>query len=107
MFKFVSKALLSMVMDKDARATLERVQAAKKTEKASQNAEPVAQTAKPRLSVKREKTPEREALIQNAIKLHQEKAKVLDNLSPEEKEKLQVMAAMTFLGVDKLPPPKK
>lgn len=47
-------------------------------------------------------TPEREKLIQDAVRIHREKVKVLDELDPEAREKLAVMAMMV-LDPDSLP----
>lgn len=47
-------------------------------------------------------TPEREELIANAVRIHREKVKVLDELDPEAREKLAVMAMMA-LDPDSLP----
>jgi len=57
------------------------------------------QTAKPKA---RPMTPEREKLIQDAVRIHREKVKVLDELDPEAREKLAVMAMM-MLDPDSLP----
>lgn len=52
---------------------------------------------------KRETTPERERLIQEAMTIHREKSHILDDLAPETREKLMVMA-MYAMDPDSLPP---
>lgn len=44
-------------------------------------------------------TMERQALIQNALKIHGAKSKIFENLSEEERRKLQAMAVTAFSGV--------
>ena len=142
--KLLSKALLSVVMDKSAREKLadqqqSRFKPKKKSAKSDnrtpstgpmdaanqaealaqtiedalddarreavnpvprRNPAPVAkappqqrQTAKPKA---RPMTPEREKLIRDAVRIHQEKVQVLDELDPEAREKLAVMAMMVL-----------
>ncbi len=158
--KFVSNALLSMVMDKNAREKLAARNAAPKSAPksapkparapASASRKPAADSAaKPdrpldtaagavedlaqtiemaladarreavdgkktrrpaasKTSVaskpepKREMTPERQRLIEDAISIHQQKTRMLDDLDPEMREKLTVMALMA-LDPDSLP----
>lgn len=140
--KFVSNALLSVVMDKSARAKLKgmhgdtpsaRSPAPKTAElghDAAAAAEDLAQTIEMALADARVEaagkperiagggnaparpaarkqpakpmTPDREQLIRNAISIHREKAKILDDLEPEAREKLTVMALMA-LDPDSLP----
>ncbi|MEQ8664706.1 MAG: hypothetical protein RIC16_03195 [Rhodospirillales bacterium] len=152
--KFVSNALLSMVMDKSARKKLATMRGedeppaktARKKKKpelknparqdsrepnpiedAAAAAENLAQTielalADARVEAMQPKTsnptpkkkpspfdqpakpmtPDREQLIRDAINIHQQKSKVLDNLDPAVREKLTVMAMMA-LDPDSLP----
>jgi hypothetical protein len=53
---------------------------------------------------KKSMTPERKALINGAVALTKMKANVLDNLAPEQHEKLQAMAVASFTG--QMAPPK-
>ncbi|MDP6573064.1 MAG: hypothetical protein QGI63_06160 [Rhodospirillales bacterium] len=88
MFKFVSKALLPLVMDKEARKKLQ-------TLRGSGNGSP-PEAAPPESerppAEKREMTPEREELIRQAKAVHRAKAKILDDLSEEDRRKLHDVA---------------
>ena len=112
--KFVSKALLSVVMDKNARDRLETQKERKPARKAPPPAPPKAPSVAPpqaaeteetrqlimdslraaeqELTEKRDLTPDRQALIQQALDLQRTKAHVLDDLSQEDREKLYVVA---------------
>lgn len=129
--KFVSNALLSMVMDKSAREKLAKrrepdapaAPAAAKAgpvDQASDAAEELARTiemaladaraesgAQPRQASRpapqparaepaKPMTPEREKLIRDAIMIHRQKTQMLDQLDPEMREKLTVMAMMAL-----------
>lgn len=133
--KLVSKALLSVVMDKNARDNLEAGKKRKPAQKPGpQTAEPAApskerkaggpkagappsppppmaetedthqlimdalRAAEQELTEKRDMTPERQVLIQQAMALHRSKAHVLDDLSQEDREKLYVVAMETIRG---------
>ena len=74
MLKFVSNALLSLVMEKKAREKLEERRAA---QKASAGEE---QTAAPGANPKRETTPERQELIRNALAIQRAKRTVYQGL---------------------------
>lgn len=84
---FFKKALMSMVMDKQARRTAERRAEAKK------QAREDAANPKP---AKRPMTPERQALIKEALEVRRTQAKVLDELSPEARGKLLAMAVLAM-----------
>ncbi len=112
--KLVSKVLLSVVMDKNARDRLETRKKRKPARKAPPPASPKAPSVAPpqaaeteethqlimdalraaeqELTEKRDMTPDRQALIQQALDLQRSKAHVLDGLSQEEREKLYVVA---------------
>ena len=112
--KLVSKALLSMVMGKDARDRLETRKERNPARKAPIPASPEALSVAPpqaaetegthqlimdalraaeqELTEKRDMTPDRQALIRQALDLQRSKAHVLDDLSREEREKLYVVA---------------
>lgn len=73
-------------------------------EKRSRPPAPSATTSPPRRPAdKRPSTPERERLIQEAMAIHRQKSHVLDDLDPEAREKLMVMA-MYAMDPDSLPP---
>ena len=124
--KFVLKALLSFVLDKDAR---DRLEARKKTKPAKEkpspkpapeppNPEPVQpprqlktedtrelildslRVAEQELAEKPKMTPGRQALIQQAMNVRRSKEHVLNSLSQEQREKLYVVAIKTL----QLPP---
>lgn len=95
MLKFVSKALLPLVIDKQARRNLEeRRQAAKA---AADNA-PAAEDA-PATEGARPVTPEREELIRQARAVHRSKAKLLDDLSEEQRQRLYEIALKQLRGI--------
>ena len=119
--KFVSKALLSFVLDKDAR---DRLEARKNPSPEPPNPEPVQpteqtktedtrelnldalRTAEQELSEKPKMTPGRQALIQQAMNVRRSKEHVLNGLSQEQRDKLYVVAIKTLQsspgpGVDK------
>ena len=120
--KFVLKALLSFVLDKDAR---DRLEARKKTKPARKNPapkpaseppnpEPVQpprrtktedtrelildslRAAEQELAEKPKMTPGRQALIQQAMNLRRSKEYVLNGLSQEQRDKLHVVAIKTL-----------
>lgn len=113
--KFVSKALLSLVMDKDARDRLESRKnpspdPAPEPAPKLPNPEPVQppgqtktedtrelildalRAAEQELAEKPKMTPERQALIQQAMNVQRSKEHVLNGLSQEQREKLYVVA---------------
>ncbi len=113
--KLFSKAFMSVVMDKNARGKLKTRKKSKPARKprppaAPAKAPPVTppmaaenedthqlimdslRAAEQELTEKRDMTPERQALIQQAMDMHRSKAHVLDDISPEEREKLYVVA---------------
>lgn len=115
--KLVSKALLSVVMDKTARETLETRKRAAPAPAAPDGGrepgdDPAADRrarerrrrslleslgdAERRLADKPTLTPERKALIQEMQALQKAKAHLLDELTPEQREKLQVVAMETL-----------
>ena len=120
--KFVSKALLSFVLDKDAR---DRLEARKKTKLAKKNPTPESPNPEPvhppgqtktedtrelifdslraaeqELAEKPKMTPGRQALIQQAMNVRRSKEHVLNGLSQEQRDKLYVVAIKTL----QLPP---
>jgi len=123
--KFVSKALLSFVLDKDARDRLEaRKNPSPEPAPEPPNPEPVQPTgltktedtrelildalraAEQELVEKPKMTPGRQALIQQAMNVRRSKEHVLNGLSQEQRDKLYVVAIKTLQsspgpGVDK------
>ena len=112
--KLFSKAFLSMVMDKNARETLETRKKKKPAAKDASETTPKTarregdpgkvareslEIAKRELEARPEMTSERQALIQKAMELQRSKAHVLDSLSAEQREKLYVVA-MRSLDAD-------
>ena len=116
--KFVSKALLSFVLDKDAR---DRLEARKKTKPAKKNPTPESPNPEPvhppgqtktedtrelildslraaeqELAEKPKMTPGRQALIQQAMNVRRSKEHVLNGLSQEQRDKLYVVAIKTL-----------
>ena len=109
--KFVSKALLSFVLDKDAR---DRLEARKNPSPEPPNPEPVQPTgqtktedtrelildslraAEQELAEKPKMTPGRQALIQQAMNVRRSKEHVLNGLSQEQRDKLYVVAIKTL-----------
>ena len=108
--KLISDALLSVVLDKKARDKLKRNKGAAedripnagprtypKTRDTRQNEVWEAlDFAQRKVARRGEATPERRALIQQAISILQSKTAVLDNLSQEQRDKLYVIAMKTF-----------
>jgi Rps23 Pro-64 3,4-dihydroxylase Tpa1-like proline 4-hydroxylase len=91
MFRFVSDTLLSLVMDKKARNKLKKDQARRKLTARQGKINDLEET------VGRVLTPERKALIQNALKVQQAKAKILNDLKDEDKQKLYALALKKLL----------
>ena len=107
-------AVKSLFLDKRARAALD---AAKARDAAAplgtgqpQTTQPAAETPHPsqdeinaRLDeasqrrTQRAGTPDRQALIEDALRIHADKAKILDDLPEEQKQKLKAMAMMTLM----------
>ena len=113
--KFVSKALLSFVLDKDARDRLEaRKNPSPEPAPEPPNPEPVQpprqtktedtrelildslRAAEQELAEKPKMTPGRQALIQQAMNVRQSKEHVLNGLSQEQRDKLYVVAIKTL-----------
>ena len=109
--KVFSKALLSVVMDKKARSALGAAKdRAEKTPPAPEAlpasaeelriaARRALEQAEKDLAAKPRLTGERKALIQQALAVRKQKTKILDDLGPDQKIKLQAMALEAF-GLD-------
>ncbi|MBL4691704.1 MAG: hypothetical protein JKY92_00015 [Magnetovibrio sp.] len=120
----LSKAFISLILDKKAREALKnRPQAPTPSAKAGPNtalnlgagrppepvhAKPVdthpsPQAIRDRLDqaeqeMEKNRSPERLQLIQSALKIRHEQSKLLEQLSDEQREKLQSLAVKSFLG---------
>ena len=113
--KFVSKALLFFVLDKDARDRLEaRKNPSPEPAPEPPNLEPVQPTGqtktedtrelildalrstKQELAEKPKMSPGRQALIQQAMNVRRSKEHVLNGLSQEQRDKLYVVAIKTL-----------
>ena len=118
--KLVSKALLSVVMDKSARDNMEIRKKIKQARKAAAPPTPSEvppatepdpdslssmsheetrqltvdslKAAEEELGRKPEMTSEREALIEEAMAVHRSKTHILDDISEEQRQKLYVLA---------------
>ncbi len=105
--KFVSKALTSVFLDKSARRTMEEKRRINSLAAAGPAPMPemIRQDLNAGLDAKLENfrrqaanpaTRERRELIQNALRIHGAKSKILENLSAEERRKLHAMAMTIF-----------
>ncbi|MBI4185356.1 MAG: hypothetical protein HY521_15290 [Proteobacteria bacterium] len=79
-------------------------QAAPRAAPARAAAAPQAPPAAPRPAAARPSTPERQELLRRAMEVHRDKAKILDELPQETRDKLTAMAIRAFVHP---PPPKK
>ena len=91
MFRFVSDALLSLVMDKKARNKLRNSPARRKVTAREVKINELQET------VGRVMTPERQALILKAMKVQRAKSKILNDLKDEDKQKLYALAVKKLL----------
>ena len=92
MRKLISKALLSIVMDKQARESLKKA----KEKKAAPPREVLSDVA--RETEARVMTDERRDLIRNALVVRRFKSKILADLSDEDRKKLYVTAVRALLA---------
>lgn len=115
MLKFVSKALLSVVMDKTAREKLDAHREAKEKLKASTGDAPPKDTAAATAADKvpaaggkqraakpdnrpREMTDERKQIIKEALAIQRQKSEIFDALDDDSKAKL-LIAAVKAMGL--------
>lgn len=112
-----SRALLSIFIDKNARKKLDEINAAKnsksndpktpaKARKDNQDDEldvlpetlvqQAIESASAELERKKNLPPGRQALIEQALSIHDQKTKLLEDLPEEQREKLVVMAMHAF-----------
>ncbi len=114
---FFKRALLSIFIDKSARQKLDAIEAAKRGNRAPEPAASPPATDDPgdvddvlpetlvrqaidsasaELARKKNLPPDRAALIEQALAIHDDKSKLLSDLPEEQREKLIVMAMHTF-----------
>lgn len=110
----LGKALMSLFLDKKARDALEakaaRPQRPPQVPNTAPIAPPQAQAAHPsreeiydrleqaqQASTQRSATPGRKQLIQDALKVRANKAKMLEDLPEEQRRRLKAMAMMSFM----------
>lgn len=108
MLKFVSKALLSVVMDKTAREKLDARREAKEKLKASTGDAPTKDVAATAANGKkraakpdnrpREMTDERKRIIKEALAIQRQKSEIFDALDDDSKAKL-LIAAVKAMGL--------
>ena len=93
--KLLSNAMLSLVMDKQAKAKLQAIQQGRKItedEGGMRSPLPAAEQIEGRQS------PDRRELIAQAMAIHQTQSKIFDDLTLNEKRQLQELAAKALLG---------
>lgn len=100
--KFLSNAMLSLVMDKQAKEKYQAVRDSRKSLKGSDKNEipkaPIPPTVPQPPSERPLKDMNREQLIRNAMAIHKKQTRVLDDLDPDELQKLQLLAMQAILG---------
>ena len=123
-----SRALLSIFIDKSARQKLDAINEAKsgKTKRGAEKSvstnkkteDPADEVlpdtliqqaigqAEEELDRKKRLPPDRQALIEQALSIHDQQSKILDELPKEQREKLMVMALHAFGELDDQGAPK-
>ncbi|WNJ99048.1 hypothetical protein L2D14_14380 [Thalassospiraceae bacterium LMO-JJ14] len=114
--KFLKRALLSIFIDKNARDKLDAIEAVKRGEpapapkpakKAVDDVDDddilpetlvrqAIESASAELERKKNLPPGRQALIEQALSIHDQQSKMLDDLPDEQREKMIVMAMHAF-----------
>jgi len=96
--KIISETVLSLFMDKHAKEKFHAVQETRKARK--RGAKGQAQAAESPVGKDATKnTPmSREDLIKNALAVHKEQSKVLDDLSINDRQKLELLAMQAMKG---------
>lgn len=94
--------MLSIVMDKSAKERLHAVRETRRSLKKNKNATKSKAIEAPPVAPVEKETPslDRQELIRNAMAVHKEQSKVLDQLDENEKRRLQLLAMHTMLGKD-------
>ena len=93
MRKLITKALMSIVLDKKARQAWEKSREKRTVKDEREVAEKAAVAAAQQIV-----TGERKELIQQALKVRQAKAQVLADLSDADRRRLYAAAVRAFLG---------
>ena len=94
MMKFISNALLSIVMEKKAREKLFQNRENRKNRQPSDRERNMQELQE---NIGRVMTPERQELIRNAMAVQRAKAKILDDLNDVDKQKLYALAVKNLL----------
>ncbi len=91
--KLFSNAMLSIVMDKQAKEKLQTIREIKKTAKdeAKNKAEPVG------VPEAKEASSERAELIRNAMEVQRAQSKIFDNMSANDKKKIEAIAMKALM----------
>ena len=89
--------MLSIVMDKQAKEKLHAIRQVRKGPKKGSEIE-TGQISAPEPEQEPEAVLDRQELIAQAMAIHQSKSKILDDLTLNEKQKLQELAAKALLG---------
>jgi hypothetical protein len=100
--KFLSDAILSMVMDKQAKDNYRHIREHKKATRADavDHVQPLSapSATEPALEPALEPTPDRAELIRNALAVHRDKTGILEDLSVNDRQKLFTLAEKALLG---------
>jgi hypothetical protein len=97
MLKFIANALLSIVMEKTAREKLLNNHPVQKDQENQPQDSRTEDMQALKENIGRVMTPERQELIRNAMAIQRSKAKVLDDLKDEDKQKLYAIAIKNLL----------
>ena len=100
--KLLSNAMLSIVMDKQAKEKLHAIREVRKGTRIANGDDPVPPTEnepEPQIEEAPQDGKSRQELIAEAMAIHQSKSKILDDLTLNEKQKLQELAAKALLGL--------
>lgn len=92
--KFLSDVILSMVMDKRAKNNYRYMRKHKNTAKTDAVADVQSLSA----ASTTEPSPERAELIRNALAVHRDKSRILEDLSVNDRQKLFTLAEKALLG---------
>ncbi len=93
--KFLSNAVLSLVMDKQAK---EKLKSMRQVRKIANGGEAGMVTDPPAQASVDKPGPDRQELIAQAMAIHQTKAAIFDDLTLNEKRQLRELAAKALLG---------
>jgi len=93
--KLLSNAMLSLVMDKQAKEKLHALRGGRKTADSDNSG---ARIAPAKEATEQKPSPDRQELIAQAMAIHQSKSAILDDLTLNEKRQLQELAAKALLG---------